>query len=76
MLQVHAAARPFFHPNSAPPHRTGGGHPAVNVFCLSDHSAVFADTERHLCTENGRKNFKSGGCTSAILHSPTDSLTI
>ena len=76
MLQVHADGWPYFSPISAPPHRSGGGHPGFDPFFDSDHTELSTDTERCLWTENGLKNIRAGECTSAILHSPTDSLTI
>ena len=53
MLQVHPAARPFIYLISTPPHRPGGGHPAVDVFARTVHSAVETDADRHLWAENG-----------------------
>ena len=73
MLQVHTDGWPYFSPISAPPHRSGGGHPVFNVLRNSDHSAVSTDTERHLWAENGHLYYRAGGCTSA--DSPTDSLS-
>ena len=61
MLQVHPAAQPYMTPISAPPHRPGGGHPAVDAFARQDHSAGLTDADRHLWAENGRENFMAGG---------------